>query len=293
MERYTRLGRLAQCHEHGEVALLRDKRSNELCVIKISRNSSPDMDIMKVLQCKFGGHPNIIRYIDGFVIPKAHCTVMEHCPKGDLLDYVKKKHLLLPRSQSLDVFKQIVSGVHFMHLNGYAHRDLSLENVLLTETNECKLIDFRSAISSDAFTNARVGKRGYMAPEVYRQFNYDPLAADLWSLGIIFHILLLGSPPFEKPKGRRFDFLTTCGLRAFIHLLYPQAQLCEAELKILGGLLQREPTQRMGVREVIQTLRRIRIEAKEKDTGFRRIFRKLSSRTFKKSVTSTVVESDK
>merc|ERR1712110_1358274 len=46
----------------------------------------------------------------------------------------------------------------------------------------------------------RVGKTGYMAPEVFAKKPYDPRAADIWSMGIMLFMMLIGAPPFPMPS---------------------------------------------------------------------------------------------
>ena len=96
-----------------------------------------------------------------------------------------------------------------MHLNGVAHLDLSLENTMIeTQRNlHVKIIDFgvakkRIFNQKEWKLNVRVGKMGYMAPEVYDKKLFDPRKADLWSLGVMLYIMILGTPPYTKPNKR-------------------------------------------------------------------------------------------
>jgi serine/threonine protein kinase len=100
-------------------------------------------------------------------------------------------------------FKQIVAGVRYLHKMGLAHRDLKLDNCVVNEFGIVKLIDFGCAvvfrypleddlieaagISSKFSTNVGiVGSDPYLAPEVCTSIRYNPAAADIWSLAIIF-----------------------------------------------------------------------------------------------------------
>ncbi|OQR96593.1 hypothetical protein ACHHYP_14701 [Achlya hypogyna] len=74
-------------------------------------------------------------------------------------------------------FRQIVDAIGFIHSRGYAHRDISLENVLLDGTTP-KVCDFGLAIDITARVPQAVGKTFYMAPEMYTKKPYDPAAAD-------------------------------------------------------------------------------------------------------------------
>ena len=96
------------------------------------------------------------------------------------------------------IFRQLVKAVYWMHDQGVVHLDISLENTMIYKVKglEVKIIDFGLAKQFDyknpnkpkdaLFQNdQRVGKRGYMAPEVYQNVQaYDCRKADIWSLGM-------------------------------------------------------------------------------------------------------------
>merc|ERR1719242_427617 len=70
--------------------------------------------------------------------------------------------------------------------------------------NVVKIIDFGLAVydpnaTFDKKQTKRVGKTGYMAPEVFAKKSYDPRAADIWSLGVMLFMMLIGAPPFPMP----------------------------------------------------------------------------------------------
>ena len=100
----------------------------------------------------------------------------------------------------------MLAGLQFIHQQGVAHRDLSLENMLITADGTLKICDFGlSAFHQpmpDGLTDM-VGKLIYMAPEVYvpkHRCCYDGQVSDAWSLGICLFILLAGLPPTERPS---------------------------------------------------------------------------------------------
>jgi calcium-dependent protein kinase len=78
------------------------------------------------------------------------------------------------------------------------HRDLKPENLMLEKENhwDIKVIDFGLSriFKKDKKMNQRLGTPYYVAPEVLKK-KYDE-KCDIWSIGIILHIFLCGSPPF-------------------------------------------------------------------------------------------------
>lgn len=88
----------------------------------------------------------------------------------------------------------------------------NFQNVLLDEGDHCKLIDFGMSILLPQGYEAKTvyeglpccGKDAYMAPEVYHRKPYDPCAADIWSLGIVFYVIATGMPLYAKAGDRAF-----------------------------------------------------------------------------------------
>ncbi|KAF8421715.1 kinase-like domain-containing protein, partial [Boletus edulis BED1] len=83
--------------------------------------------------------------------------------------------------------KQLVEGVAFIHAHGVAHRDIKPSNVLIPpDGGRLSIIDYSVAIfvsGLDRTSRSVVGTEGYMAPEVRKGNEYDPVCADLWSCG--------------------------------------------------------------------------------------------------------------
>lgn len=90
-----------------------------------------------------------------------------------------------------------------MHSHNIMHRDLKPENILLRKDGDydCVIADFGLAESAfnDPYLFVRCGTPGYVAPEVVNlkdlKAKYDPIC-DLFSVGVIFHILAMRKPPF-------------------------------------------------------------------------------------------------
>ena len=70
--------------------------------------------------------------------------VMELCHGKSLYHFVKKRKpdQCIPEAEAAPIFRQLVSAVAYMHSLAIVHRDLKLDNVLIDDSNEIKLIDF-------------------------------------------------------------------------------------------------------------------------------------------------------
>jgi serine/threonine protein kinase len=115
---------------------------------------------------------------------------------GTRLQAYARKHSLI-EEQIKHLFSQICSGVHQIHSKSIMHRDLCLENILISTINNnlLKIIDFDHAIEYTGGRESAQGLINAMAPEVYHQKRYNN-KADIWSLGIILYELFHKRNPF-------------------------------------------------------------------------------------------------
>ena len=109
---------------------------------------------------------------------------MELCAGGDLLNYVRKRRRLKEPLAKF-VFMQIVSGLHYCHLNRILHRDIKLDNILLDAYGHVKICDF--GVSKIVRTGERIkdqcGTPAYIAPEILLDEGYEGYTVDIWSVG--------------------------------------------------------------------------------------------------------------
>ncbi|XP_012266943.2 testis-specific serine/threonine-protein kinase 2 [Athalia rosae] len=133
---------------------------------------------------------------------------MRYADNGDLLDFIKGNGVV-PEQQSKLWFRQMASGLHYLHEKNIAHRDLKCENILLSRRFNVKLADFGFARFCADSEGRRVlsqtycGSAAYAAPEVVSGVPYNPKLADVWSLGVILYIMLNAAMPFDDANLRK------------------------------------------------------------------------------------------
>ncbi|XP_033623937.1 hormonally up-regulated neu tumor-associated kinase isoform X2 [Fukomys damarensis] len=144
-------------------------------------------------------HPNITQLLDILETENSYYLVMELCPGGNLMHKIYEKKRL-EESEARRYIRQLISAVEHLHRVGVVHRDLKIENLLLDEDNNIKLIDFGLSNCagilgySDTFST-QCGSPAYAAPELLARKKYGP-KIDVWSIGVNLYAMLTGTLPF-------------------------------------------------------------------------------------------------
>jgi protein-serine/threonine kinase len=198
----------------------RDKdESEEDYVLKIKSEYS----IAKSLR-----HPNIVETVRLCTNRNRWNHVMEFCTYGEIYTLVERKLFaggvegFYSRDDRLCFFKQLLRGVDYLHSHGIAHRDIKLENLLLSKEGHLKISDFGVA---EVFSGEHPGLRAsggecgknmgevrlsepgicgslpYIAPEVLeKNHSYDPRPLDIWSCAIVYLTMTFGGCPWQAAK---------------------------------------------------------------------------------------------
>jgi serine/threonine protein kinase len=156
-----------------------------------------EIEVLKMCQ-----HPNIIGLVDLFENQDYYFIVLEYMAGSDLFDYLSSRDFDLGETRVREIAYQLALGIKYLHSYGIVHRDLKLENVMMSDTTDKsvpKLVDFGLAkmIGPNEKAEEPFGTLGYVAPEILEKKPYSP-QCDLWSLGCIIFALLCGSLPFDS-----------------------------------------------------------------------------------------------
>ena len=122
---------------------------------------------------------------------------------GELFNYVLKIKKKLPEDISCKLFYDLIKAVETCHKCGIVHGDIKLENILLSSNFNIKLIDFGFAKRIDeGLVSSLMGTKGYAAPECFTSsvMEYQGVPTDIFSLGVVLFLLVMGFYPFEKPN---------------------------------------------------------------------------------------------
>ncbi|RAL13994.1 Pkinase-domain-containing protein [Aspergillus homomorphus CBS 101889] len=210
--KYGKLGKVLGSGAGGSVRLLKRNSDGVTFAVKQFRDRH-SWETMKEYSKKVTAefcigstlhHGNIIETLDIIQEGSHWYEVMEYAP-FDLFAIVMTGKMV--KEEVACAFKQILSGVAYLHGMGLAHRDLKLDNVVVNEHGIMKLIDFGSAVvfrypfeNDIVLSSGIVGSDPYLAPEVYDEKKYDPRPTDVWSLAIIFCCMTLRRFPWKQPR---------------------------------------------------------------------------------------------
>ncbi len=124
-----------------------------------------------------------------------------------LHEYVKSKSGKILIDEELRfIFKQICGAVNYCHSQNIIHRDIKMENILINEQRQIKLIDFGFSVQIGLENKLTVycGTPSYMAPEIHSKKDYFGPPVDVWALGVMLYVMSCGRFPFKGKLIRKY-----------------------------------------------------------------------------------------
>ncbi|KAI7872820.1 kinase-like domain-containing protein [Spinellus fusiger] len=152
-----------------------------------------EMAIMHLLN-----HPNICQLKEWISEGEHYYMFLEYVDGGQLLDYIIN-HGKLREKQARKFARQIVSALDYCHRNSIVHRDLKIENILITKDEDIKIIDFglSNLYSPSSQLSTFCGSLYFAAPELLQARQYTGPEVDVWSFGVVLYVLVCGRVPFD------------------------------------------------------------------------------------------------
>ena len=207
-------------------------------------------------------HPCITKFKEVLTSEKCTTIVMEYARGGELFDRVVEdydKNNLTERMAKFQ-FYQIVEAVRYLHSKQVCHRDLKLENLLLSDTGKYPLIkvsDFGLSKQWEGCSlHSYVGTPVYMAPEVLAVALGDGVTtsytskADCWSLGVILYILLCCRHPFNKDDDSFFRCIQEGRFNSMSGSTWENISVSAKNL--VRALLEVDPKKRLDTEEILK-----------------------------------------
>ncbi|MFH1942504.1 MAG: protein kinase [bacterium] len=144
-------------------------------------------------------HPNVCTIYEIDETNDGQTFIAMACYEGEILkDKIQRGPLKV--EEAIDIATQIAHGLEKAHNKGIVHRDIKLANILKTEDEVVKIIDFGLAKLAGRTkltkTGTTLGTATYMSPEQTRGEKVDH-RSDIWSLGVVLYEMITGQLPFK------------------------------------------------------------------------------------------------
>ena len=232
---------------------------------------------------KVRGKPNIIHMVESFRTSAYYFIVFELMERGELFDYLTLE-VSLSEHRCRNIMKQIFNALKILHNHKIIHRDVKMENVLMSNDLSLKLTDYglslelpdnfmdqynlfhnsspedQEKMSSNTcpkLLDEMVGTPCYMAPEMLEASMFEDAAGysypvDLWACGVILYTLLTGGKqPFYA---RKIQHLVRKIMNCDYSLEIPELEFISEEAKsLISGLLNPDPLTRLTAEQALNS----------------------------------------
>ena len=246
-----------------------EKNGHQFAVKEFRQRSSRDTEeeyVQKVKSeytiAKSLSHPNIVQTVRLCTHHAKWNHVMEFCQQGDVYSLLHRRYF--KSEDRYCIFKQLLRGVGYLHDHAIAHRDIKLENLLMTDSGHVKITDFgvsevfcgdhpglptSRGLCGQGMGEVRKSKPGicgskpYIAPEVLaKDKEYDPTKQDVWSCAILFLTLIHQGNPWQSATKSDSNYTTfVAGWETYLDY-FKDTSIDENNFPLCGPIFNSLPT---------------------------------------------------
>ena len=222
---------------------------------KLNDNSKKKCVYREIEILKRINHKNIAKLIE-VINTQNHILIVQELVNGiSLRDYynseIRNQKGISEHKAMIfkKIFKQIFDAMNYIHKNHMAHRDIKLENILMTKEYEIKIIDFGFGMYNpeEKLQNFFCGTPNYMPPEIAFKKPYVGQKADLWSLGVLVYKMYCADFPFKGKNEKELYKAIKKG--KFVMASYTPDYI----RKIIVNMIELDPNKRLTCENVLHS----------------------------------------
>ena len=246
---------------YSDIFLVENKLSKIRCIMKSNTKtknfSKREEDILnnELKMLSMLDHPNIINVFAFYSNDKSYSYITEFCQEGDLYEQLMNKGGY-DENKTAYIMYQIFSAVNYCHKNKIINRELTLENILVSEIKDdlptVKVGYFGTSILADNNVIKLRSKPDsyYIPPEANRSSDNYSDKSDIWLCGIIMYFLIAARPPFigKDEEEKRANIIN----ENYDTKIPPFNKVSIEYKNLLKKLLKANPAERPSAEEVLK-----------------------------------------
>lgn len=252
--RFLGKGGFAKCYEAqrmdtGEVLCAKIVAKSTIAKPRARAKLQSEIAIHRKLE-----HEHVVRFCDHYEDADHVYIILELCPNQTLNDYVRRRpDRRMTEPEAIFYMYELIRAVQYLHYNRVIHRDLKLGNLLLDAGMHLKVGDFGLAAQLEFDGDKKhtiCGTPNYIAPEILEgKSSGHSFEVDIWALGVIIYIMLIGKPPFETS-----DVKTTYRRIRHTQYTFPDdVPISPPARDLITRILRHDPRTRPGLDDILRS----------------------------------------